>query len=350
MTSLLKIKLPCVTHVRFFLAFLGLVLTSFLFTSYELGVTPPCRSEGGCTELLAGPSSLLFGAPISALGLIAYFGIAFACISGLRKKIWVAGVVVSFVSVLASIGFVGYATLYLATVCSYCIGSTALFSCIAATYALELTGTTHVEAKDRGITRTVFGTLTSFSILCGVGLVIAVTWLTPKPVLPTPSVLISESAPKFGSTNPEITIVMFIDLQCGPCHDALQSAEEIAASRKDVQIVVRHNPLPIHGLADDLAELLQAASRSHSTQDVLRKIVQMDPRSLDEVDELAKDLGVSVVSSDREHVLADKRLAATLKIFWAPAVFVVRADKVQYVSDFNAKTFALFVDSHSKSQ
>jgi protein-disulfide isomerase len=67
---------------------------------------------------------------------------------------------------------------------------------------------------------------------------------------------------RMGPSNPTVTLVEFSDFQCPACRDLSNSLQRLRAKHpRDVAVVFRHYPLPMHASANDAARASECAAR-----------------------------------------------------------------------------------------
>ncbi|MCH9685859.1 MAG: thioredoxin domain-containing protein, partial [Deltaproteobacteria bacterium] len=134
-----------------------------------------------------------------------------------------------------------------------------------------------------------------------------------------------------GAEDALVTIVMFGDFQCPYCKRVLPTLDQILAGDRDVRLVFRHNPLPMHDNANIAAKAAVAAGKQGKFWLMHDKLYE-NQHALSEENfrTWADELGLDLVRFDRDyHDSATQRLidadsAATKKLgaTGTPAFFV----------------------------
>lgn len=106
------------------LAFLGLLDSLYLYISHVAGASLVCGPLVGCNEVAASPYSLLFGIPLSLLGVLFYGGmfvLAAALFSHYRGKAMLLFLVGAILGSLMSLYFLYVQGALIGAWCVYCI-------------------------------------------------------------------------------------------------------------------------------------------------------------------------------------------------------------------------------------
>lgn len=106
------------------LALVGFTDSSFLLAKRVSGAPIPCFITSGCDTVSKSPYSVLFGVPLSALGMIFYLGIGFLALLYLdTKNLFVAKLipVATTLGFLSSLYFIYIQKFKIGAFCIYCI-------------------------------------------------------------------------------------------------------------------------------------------------------------------------------------------------------------------------------------
>ena len=116
-------------------AILGFADASYLTFEHYMGVIPPCSVTEGCATVLTSGYSVIFGVPVSLLGAIYYFVVAFGAFMYLESKHGKGeiaahhSVILKWTLIATALGFgmslwFVYLQLFiLHSICIYCMGS-----------------------------------------------------------------------------------------------------------------------------------------------------------------------------------------------------------------------------------
>ena len=129
------------------LALVGLSVATYVFVAHSLGHRLFCPFATGCDTVQDSPYAVLFGLPVSLLGMLgftAYFGLA---LTGLRSRAAARGVVYALLVLsLLEVSFTAYmAYLQVAVIraiCSWCMFSAAVTAALAVVVIFGLFGRT----------------------------------------------------------------------------------------------------------------------------------------------------------------------------------------------------------------
>ena len=108
------------------LALLGFTDASFLFAKRLSGTPIPCFITHGCDEVSKSPYSVLFGVPLSLLGVIFYLGTGFLAILYADTKNLLVGKLIPIATTLGFISscyFIYIQKFKIGAFCIYCIMS-----------------------------------------------------------------------------------------------------------------------------------------------------------------------------------------------------------------------------------
>ena len=122
------------------LALVGFTDASFLFAKRISGTPIPCFITHGCDEVSKSPYSVLFGVPLSLLGMIFYLGTGFLALLYLDIKNLLVGkllVLATALGFLSSCYFIYIQKFKIGAFCIYCIMS-AIISTILFLFGIKI--------------------------------------------------------------------------------------------------------------------------------------------------------------------------------------------------------------------
>jgi protein-disulfide isomerase len=142
--------------------------------------------------------------------------------------------------------------------------------------------------------------------------------------------------PSQGPADAPVTVVVFSDMQCGYCGDALGSLDQLQEDFSDkLRIVVKQ--MPVHKTAELAAEAALAAEAQGKFWELHdRMLAQQDDLSLEALLAMGKQAGLDVAALRKDltqhtyakAVEADMKTAQELELNGTPA-FVINGQRVQ---------------------
>jgi protein-disulfide isomerase len=145
------------------------------------------------------------------------------------------------------------------------------------------------------------------------------------------AVPLGDSPAARGPDDALVTVVMFGDFQCPHCKRVLPTLDQLLAGDREVRLVFRHNPLPMHPEAEIAAKAALAANAQGKFWEMHDKLFE-NQHALTESSfrTWAGELGLDLVRFDRdygdavtlERVRADTAIAQKFGATGTPAFFV----------------------------
>jgi len=237
------------------LAFAGIFVAGVLSLGPLLNVAIPCGPGGGCDVVASHPSSRLMGVPIAYLGFLAY--VALAALAAIRsatgteraRPLVMAGLAISGIGAIVSIGLTIYSFTVIQAKCEWCIASAVI---------MVLLTLVHAGLAQSDLSRLVPNSLDT-KLLAGLGLaaLLGLVWQgfqmeergtkVPHEQEVLQSMPMAELAPpdahSLGEDTAPITIVEFADLTCKHCKDVYPYVKELVrGSNGKIRVVFRHLP------------------------------------------------------------------------------------------------------------
>jgi len=108
------------------IALLGFIDAGYLTVKHFQGVIPPCSLTSGCEEVLTSAYSVIFGIPVSLVGMIYYFLIlvgVFGYFESKNHNLLKWALLLTIPGFLFSLWFVYIQVFTLGSYCIYCLGS-----------------------------------------------------------------------------------------------------------------------------------------------------------------------------------------------------------------------------------
>lgn len=159
----------------------------------------------------------------------------------------------------------------------------------------------------------------------------------------------SASSPSFGNNKAQISIVEFIDYQCGHCKQMSAIVKEISKDDKNVKIIVKE--LPIFGKTSNYAARAAIASYKQGSDKYLafheELLKESNPLDEDKVIALAKKAGVNIeklktdMDSDsvQNEIKENFSLAQEIGLLGTPAFIIgnKNGSKAEYIPGATSK-------------
>jgi len=151
----------------------------------------------------------------------------------------------------------------------------------------------------------------------------------PKAVYKVP---VDDKAPQKGPSDALVTIVEFSDFQCPFCKKVEPAlAQVVEVYGKDVRIVWRNNPLPMHEHATLAAEAVMAAGDQGKFWEYHERLfANQQALARENLEQYAKELGLDTAkfkaaldtNGHKDQIEADQQLARSLGASGTPAFFI----------------------------
>lgn len=119
------------------------------------------------------------------------------------------------------------------------------------------------------------------------------------------------SSPRLGPADAKVEIVIFSDFECPYCREVGTPLKELVASRKDLALVYKFFPLPLHKNAKAAARLAWAAHKQGRFWDYHDRLFSHQKELDDELmRKLAKEAGLDLKRLESDTQAAEARIAA----------------------------------------
>jgi protein-disulfide isomerase len=139
-------------------------------------------------------------------------------------------------------------------------------------------------------------------------------------------------SPVIGKAKAPVSIVAFLDYQCPYCARVYPTLKQLLEKYpKDVGLIIKHYPLPMHRFAEKAAQAALAAEKQNK-YDKLTEVLFANFSKLNDqtIQQYAQEAGLDVKkfekdmtdSSVNEIISADKQLAQKLKVRAVPTIFI----------------------------
>jgi len=110
----------------FLVALIGFCDATYLSIEHFRGVVPPCSITAGCEKVLTSSYAVVAGIPVSLAGSFYYLVVLIGLLAYLESgnlKILKQTLFLTFLGLLASLGFIYVQVFIIGSYCLYCMGS-----------------------------------------------------------------------------------------------------------------------------------------------------------------------------------------------------------------------------------
>lgn len=266
MLGYILMRLLAHSFALFFLATVGLFISSFLLVTKIRGSIAPCGKSNGCAIIENSPISSLFGQPIALYGVVFYAFMIIVSIAYARPKIrlnqylHVTGYTLAILGVAASLILTTYSFLALKTSCPWCIGSAVTCSLVLSHFAAK----SETQKSPQRLPMPVLlipVALTGMSFHIASNLPIKITSRAGDD-LELSKVTLKEltKGHRIGPSDARLIIIMFSDLTCSACAQSHPMIKKLVETSPDTALVWKHFPLPGGRVNVEAAKLAEVAS------------------------------------------------------------------------------------------
>jgi protein-disulfide isomerase len=154
------------------------------------------------------------------------------------------------------------------------------------------------------------------------------------------------TSPVIGKATAPVTVVAFLDYQCPYCSRVYPALEQLIKQRpSDVNLVIKHYPLPMHRFAEKASLAALAAARQNKYQEMTKELFSDFQNLNDEnIPKHAQAAGLDVTKFNTDYndpalkkqVEEDRQLGMNMSVRGVPALFlngrVVKDRSVQGLS------------------
>lgn len=157
-----------------------------------------------------------------------------------------------------------------------------------------------------------------------------------------------------GKAAAPVTIVAFLDYQCPYCSRVYPELEQMLKQRpNDVNLVIKHFPLPMHRFAEKASLAALAAARQNKYQELTR-ILFSDFKNLNDeiIQKHAQTAGLDMAQFNtayndptlKKQIEEDRQLGINMSVRGVPAIFL----NGRVVRDRSVQTFNQMIDEELK--
>jgi len=139
-------------------------------------------------------------------------------------------------------------------------------------------------------------------------------------------------SPVIGKAKAPVSIVAFLDYQCPYCARVYPTLTQLLGKYpKDVRLIIKHYPLPMHRFAAKAAQAALAAEKQNKYEKLTEVLFANFNKLNDQtIRQYAQEAGLDMKKFDKdiadasinEIITADKKLAQKLKVRAVPTIFI----------------------------